>query len=390
MPQGLAWKVFILLAGICAAAILFDHDSIYSQASSARPAQAAAATIAPSESSTAKPEEGDFEVRDFRFRSGETLPELRLHYTTLGHPARDTGGKVTNAVLFMHGTGGTGHQFLLPQFAGVLFGPGQLLDASRYYIILPDAIGHGHSTRPSDSLRAKFPHYEYEDMVRAQHQLIFEKLGVNHLRLVGGTSMGCMHSWIWAETYPDAMDAVLPLACETVPIAGRNRMMRKMAMDEIRSDPEWKNGDYTEQPRGLRGALDLLLVMTSSPLQMQKNFPTRDAADQELDKWMAAHLAATDANDLLYQFDSSRNYDPSPQLDKIQAHVLWINSADDFVNPPELGIPQREIKKVKYGRFVLLPITDQTRGHGTHTLPAVWQQYLADLLKESEPNSAAK
>ena len=388
MQQRLAWKAIVVIAGIFAAAILLDRYSLDSHASSARRDPAATVAAAAPQSTAVKPEEGDFIVRDFHFRSGETLPELRLHYTTLGQPVRDASGKVTNAVLFMHGTGGTGHQFLLPQFAGMLFGSGQLLDASRYYIILPDAIGHGHSTKPSDGLRAKFPHYEYDDMVRAQHQLILEKLGVNHLRLVGGTSMGCMHSWLWAEMYPDAMDAVLPLACETVQIAGRNRMMRKMAMDAIRSDPEWKNGDYTVQPRGLRGALDILFVMTSSPLQMQKNFPTRDAADKDLDEWTASHLASTDANDLLYQFDSSRNYDPSSQLDKIVARVTWINSADDFVNPPELGIPEREIKKVKYGRFVLLPITDQTRGHGTHTLPAVWQQYLEELMQESAPVSA--
>jgi homoserine O-acetyltransferase len=222
-------------------------------------------------------------------------------------------------------------------------------------------------------------------MVRAQHQLIFEKLGVNHLRLAAGTSMGCMHSWMWAEMYPDAMDAVLPLACEPVQIAGRNRMIRKIILDAIRGDPEWKNGEYTAQPRGLQTALDMLFVMTSSPLQMQKNFATRDAADKNLEDWMASHLADTDANDLLYQVDSSRNYDPSAQLDKIQARVTWINSADDFVNPPELGIPEREIKKVKNGRFILLPITGETQGHGTHSLPAIWQQYLAELLQASAP-----
>ncbi len=383
MQRALVWKAIVLIAAICSMAVLFDHYSAPTHATSSRPSPAEITT--PPQSTGVTPEEGDFVVSDFHFRSGETLPELRLHYTTLGQPVRDSTGKVTNAVLFMHGTSGSGRSLLSPQFAGVLFGPGQLLDASRYFIILPDAIGHGGSSKPSNGLRAKFPHYEYDDMVRAQHQLIFEKLGVNHLRLVAGTSMGCMHSWMWAEMYPDAMDAVLPLACETVQIAGRNRMMRKMAMDGIRSDPEWKNGEYTMQPRGLQTALDILLVMTSSPLQMQKNSPTRDAADKNLAEWMAPHLASTDANDLLYQFDSSRNYDPSLQLDKIQARVTWINSADDFVNPPELGIPEREIKKVKNGRFILLPITDQTRGHGTHSLPAIWQQYLAELLQASEP-----
>jgi homoserine O-acetyltransferase len=381
VQRGFAKKAVILTAGICAAGILLDDHSFLSHASPSR--QAAAAASSPSPGVT--PEEGDFVVRDFHFRSGETLPELRLHYTTLGRPVRDASGKVTNAVLIMHGTGGTGRQFLSPQFAGVLFGPGQLLDASRYFIILPDAIGHGHSSKPSDGLHARFPCYEYDDMMRAQHQLIFEKLGVNHLRLVAGTSMGCMHSWMWAEMYPDSMDALLPLACQPVQIAGRNRMMRTMAMDSIRTDPDWKNGEYTTPPRGLQTALYVLLIMSSSPLQMQKNYPTRDAADKYLDEWLKARMAATDANDFLYQLDSSRNYDPSSQLGKIQARVTWINSVDDMINPPELGIPEREIKKVKNGRFILLPITDQTRGHGTHTLPAIWQQYLAELLEASAP-----
>ncbi len=381
VQRGFAKKAIILIAGICAAGILLDDHSFLSHASPS--CQAAAAASSPSPGVT--PEEGDFVVRDFHFRSGETLPELRLHYTTLGQPVRDASGKVTNAVLIMHGTGGTGRQFLSPQFAGVLFGPGQLLDASRYFIILPDAIGHGHSSKPSDGLHARFPRYEYDDMVRAQHQLIFEKLGVNHLRLVAGTSMGCMHSWMWAEMYPDSMDALLPLACQPVQIAGRNRMMRKMAMDSIRTDPDWKNGEYTAPPRGLQTALYVLLIMSSSPLQMQKNYPTRDAADKYLDEWLKARMAATDANDFLYQLDSSRNYDPFSQLGKIQARVTWINSSDDMINPPELGIPEREIKKVKNGRFILLPITDQARGHGTHTLPAIWQQYLAELLEASAP-----
>ena len=272
-----------------------------------------------------------------------------------------------------------------PQFAGVLFGPGQLLDASRYFIILPDDIGHGKSSKPSDGLHAKFPHYDYDDMVDAQHRLLTEGLKVDHLRLVMGTSMGCMHSWVWGETYPDFIDALMPLACLPVQIAGRNRMMRKMIMESIRTDPEWKNGDYTHQPRGLRTALFALLVMGSSPLQMQKNYPTRDAADAYLDDFIKTRMATTDANDLLYQVDSSRNYDPSPKLDQIRVPVMYINSGDDFINPPELEIAEREIRKVKRGTFVLLPITDQTRGHGTHTLPAIWKQYLEELLKESEP-----
>jgi len=340
----------------------------------------------PSEEAAAKPtwpqpKEGDFIARDFRFGTGEVLPELRLHYATLGSPGRDARGRVTNAVLVLHGTGGSGRQFLTQQFAGVLFAPGQLLDTKRYFIILPDGIGHSHSSKPSDGLHARFPHYDYDDMVRAQHLLVTEGLGVNHLRLVMGTSMGCMHSWVWGETFPDLMDALVPLACQPVEIAGRNRMVRKMMMDSIRADPEWHDGEYKAQPPGLRAALYSLLIMGSSPLQMQKNSPTRGQADKYLDDWLKMRLATADANDMLYHFDASRNYDPSPGLNKIRVKVLAINSADDFVNPPELRIVQREIRKVKNGRFVLLPITDQTRGHGTHSRPAVWKQYLAELLQ---------
>ena len=328
--------------------------------------------------------EGDFVAKNFQFRSGESLPELRLHYTTLGKPARDAQGRVTNAVLILHGTGGTGHQFLAPIFAGELFGQGQLLDAAHYYIILPDGIGHGKSSKPSDGLHARFPQYDYDDMVAAHHRLLTEGLSVNHLRLVMGTSMGCMHSFVWGETYPDFMDALMPLACLPVQIAGRNRVFRKMVMDAIRNDPEWKGGEYSAEPQqALRTALDLLLIAGSAPLYMQKNLPTRDAADKDLDDYFKARFAALDANDLLYAVNASRNYDPSPQLEKIIAPVMYINSADDFINPPELGIAEREIKKVKNGRFVLLPISDETRGHGTHTRAAVWKQYLAELLEKS-------
>ncbi|HET7149806.1 MAG TPA: alpha/beta fold hydrolase [Candidatus Acidoferrum sp.] len=336
------------------------------------------------QSATPATTEGDYVAKNFQFRSGESLPELRLHYTTLGKPARNAQGRVTNAVLILHGTGGTGHQFLSPIFAGELFGPGQLLDASRYYIILPDGIGHGKSSKPSDGLRAHFPQYDYDDMIAAHHRLLTEGLGVNHLRLVTGTSMGCMHSFVWGETYPDFMDALMPLACLPVQIAGRNRIWRKMVMDAIRNDPEWKGSEYSAEPQqALRTALDLLMLVGSAPLYWQKAYPTRDAADKELDDYFKARFAALDANDLLYQVNASRNYDPSPQLEKIIAPMTFINSADDFINPPELGIAEREIKKVKNGRFVLLPITDETRGHGTHTRAAVWKQYLAELLEKS-------
>jgi homoserine O-acetyltransferase/O-succinyltransferase len=331
------------------------------------------------------PQEGDFVVHDFHFQSGETLPELRLHYTTLGKPVKDASGRTTNAVLVLHGTGGHGSGFLLPIFAGVLFGPGQLLDATRYYIILPDGIGHGKSSKPSDGLHAHFPQYEYADMIALQHELVEKGLGVNHLRLVMGTSMGCMHSWMWGETYPDAMDALMPLACLPVQIAGRNRLWRKMVIEGIRQDPEWKNGDYTAEPRAaLQISADFLLIAGSAPLHMQEDMPTRDATDKFLDESMKRITAGLDANDFLYAVSASRNYDPSSRLDAIRVPVMYINSADDFINPPELGIAEREIQKVKQGKFVLLPVSEQTHGHGTHTRAAVWQQYLKQLLDESQ------
>ncbi len=330
------------------------------------------------------PQEGDYVISDFHFESGETLPRLRLHYTTLGQPTRDSAGRVTNAVLILHGTGGTGHQFLLPQFAGVLYGPGQPLDVTRYFIILPDNIGHGKSSKPSDGLHARFPHYDYDDMVKAQHELVEKGLGVNHLRLIMGTSMGCMHSWVWGETYPDYMDAMMPLACLPVPIAGRNRMWRKMLIDGIQQDPEWKGGEYTTPPRaGIQTATDMLILAGSAPLLMQKNYPTREAADKYLGE-ITKHYSSLDANDILFAVSSSRNYDPSAQLGKITAPVMFVNSADDFINPPDLGIAQEKIKEVKKGKFVLISASDQTHGHGTHTWAAVWQQYLLELLQESQ------
>jgi homoserine O-acetyltransferase len=332
-----------------------------------------------------QPQEGDYMAHDFHFKSGETLAELRLHYMTFGKPSRDAQGRVTNAVLILHGTGGSGRQFLAPQFAGVLFGPGQLLDVSRYYLILPDNVGHGKSSKPSDGMHAHFPQYEYDDMVAAQHELLEKGLGVNHLRLILGTSMGCMHSWVWGETYPDFMDALMPLACLPVQIAGRNRVWRKMVMDGIRQDPDWKNGEYTSEPRAaLQIGADFLIIAGSAPLQMQKTLPTRDDADKYLEPAMTRITSSLDANDLLYAVNASRNYDPSPQLEKIPVPVMFVNSADDFINPPELGIAEREIKRVKNGKFVLIPISDQTHGHGTHTWAALWQQYLKELLDASQ------
>jgi homoserine O-acetyltransferase len=331
------------------------------------------------------PTEGDFTISNFRFETGETLPELKLHYRTFGAPIKDDAGRTSNAVLILHGTGGTGAQFLSPQFAGVLFGPGQLLDLTKYYIILPDSIGHGKSSKPSDGLRMRFPRYNYNDMVTAQFRLLTEHLGVNHLRLVMGTSMGGMHTWVWGEKYPDSMDALAPLASLPVKIAGRNRKIRRMIMDSIKNDPYWNNGDYKSQPmHGLTAAHYSLMIMSSIPLQMQKEAPTREQADRLFDNRIRAAMRNKDANDMIYQFDASRDYDPSPKLESIKAPLIAINSADDQVNPPELGIAGREIKRVRRGRFVLIPISNETRGHGTHTLPALWKQYLAQLLEESK------
>ena len=328
--------------------------------------------------------EGDFVVRDFSFRSGETLPELRLHYLTLGRPARDARGEVTNAVLILHGTGGSGRQFLAPQFAGSLYGPGAPLDTTRYYIVLPDGVGHGGSSKPSNGLRMGFPRYDYDDMVAAHHRLLTEHLGVRHLRLLMGTSMGGMHSWVWGQTHPDFMDALMPLACQPVAIVGRNRLWRSMLIDAIRSDPDWRNGAYTTQPRaGLRGAAGLLMIAGSAPIQMQNTLASRDSVDRFLERMLGTRMAALDANDLLYQVDASRNYDPSPGLERIQVPVLFVNSADDFINPPELGIAEREIRRVKRGRFVLLPASEHTRGHGSHTWAALWKSQLEGLLRET-------
>jgi homoserine O-acetyltransferase len=330
------------------------------------------------------PKDGTFVVKDFQFKSGEKLPEVKLHYYTLGTPQKDASGKVRNAVLILHGTGGSGKQFLTPNFAGVVFGPGQLLDAAKYFIILPDNVGHGGSSKPSDGLHMRFPHYDYDDMIELQYRLLTQGLGVNHLRLVMGTSMGGMHTWLWAEQHPDFIDAAMPLASQPVEIAGRNRMMRRMMEDAIRTDPEWNNGEYKQQPHGLAAALDILLIMGSSPLRMQKDEPTREQADKFLEDYIVARMKTTDANDMLYYFDASRNYNPEPQLEKITAPLIAVNSADDQVNPPELKIIDRDIQRVKNGQYVLLPITDQTRGHGTHSWPAIWGNHLADLLQKSQ------
>jgi len=341
-------------------------------------------SIAAAAQQTSKPVEGDYVVKNFHFRSGEVLPELRLHYRTLGAPVRDGSGHVNNAVLIAHGTTGSGNGFLNANFAGVLFGPGQLLDASRYYIILPDAIGHGGSSKPSDNLHARFPHYDYDDMVAAQHLLLTDGLKVDHLRLFMGTSMGCMHAWVFAETYPDFLDAVMPLACAPVPIAGRNRLFRKIIIDAIRFDPQYRAGEYSRQPESMRTAAGIMLLIGRGPLDFYRENPTREQADAALERAENNGIMNLDANNTIYAFEASRNYDPSPKLDQIKAAVMFVNSADDPINPPELPFAEEQIKKVKRGKFVLIPTSEQTRGHGTHSLPAVWKQYLEELLKETE------
>jgi len=328
--------------------------------------------------------EGDWNVPDFTFQSGEKLADLRLHYITLGSPERDAAGHVRNAVLILHGTGGIGRTFLSTDFGGELFGKGQPLDATRYYIILPDAIGTGKSSKPSDGLRMKFPHYRYDDMVSAQYLLVRDGLKVDHLRLVMGTSQGGMHTWLWGFTYPDFMDALMPMASAPVEIAGRNRMTRIMAIQAIKNDPDWENGEYTTQPRGLIAARNIRSIMTGSALQFQKENPTAETADAAVEAMGKAALQG-DANDTIYQYEASTDYNPSPLLEKIQAPLFAINSADDEINPPELGILEREIKRVKQGRYILIPLSNETRGHQTYNLAVLWKNHLLELLHISDP-----
>ena len=331
------------------------------------------------------PVEGDFVLKDFAFRGGGSLPELRLHYRTVGTPRRDAAGVVRNAVLITHGTTGSGAQFIRPEFAGELFGAGQPLDAAKYFIILPDGIGHGKSSKPSDGRHAKFPHYGYRDMVEAQYRLLTEGLGVAHARLVMGTSMGGMHTWVWGEQHPGFMDALMPLASLPVQISGRNRAWRRLAIDAIRHDPEWQGGEYQTQPQSLRTGAEMLFLMSSNPILRQAEAPTLAQTDAALDAFVASYFKTGDANDYLYALEASQDYDPNPDLEKITAPLLAINTADDLINPPELGILEREIKRVAHGRAVLIPLSDRTRGHGSHTLAALWKTELGRLLAESGP-----
>ena len=330
------------------------------------------------------PVTGTFVIRDFPFASGETLPELRVHYLTLGAPRRDAHGVVRNAVLILHGTTGSSAQFMQPEFAGELFGPGQPLDATRYFLVIPDNIGHGGSSKPSDGLRARFPRYGYLDMVEAQYRLLTEGLNVDHLRLVMGTSMGGMHTWMWGELHPQFMDALMPLASLPAQISGRNRVWRRVIIDAIRGCPDWEHGDYRTQPSGLRIAAEMLYLVGSNPVLRMREAPTLAAADGALDRYVTAAMTKLDANDVMYAVAASRDYDPEPGLEKIAAPLLAVNSADDLINPPELGVLERDIGRVRHGRAIVIPASDRTVGHGSHTKAVLWKQYLLRLLRDTE------
>lgn len=373
VPVALAWLTALLLAGPIVAQTAPTSSATAPATRTAQAPPQAAAT----------PVEGDFVIKDFHFTSGESLPELRIHYVAFGNPKKDAKGVVRNAVLVLHGTGGKGRSLVRPEFSGALFGPGQLLDANRYFIVLPDGIGHGQSSKPSDGLRAKFPHYGYLDMIQAQYRLLTDGLGVNHARLIMGTSMGGMQTWLWGELHPDFMDALMPLASVPMQISGRNRVWRKLIIDAIRNDPGWENGNYTRQPPSLRTAEEMTWLVGSNPARRLQAAPTLADADKVIDKYVAQGYAEDDANDVMYQMDSSRDYDPGPNLEKIQAPLYAVNSADDLINPPELGVLEKEIHRVPHGKAVVIPYSDKTWGHGSHTIAVLWEQYLSELLKSS-------
>jgi homoserine O-acetyltransferase/O-succinyltransferase len=330
------------------------------------------------------PTEADFVAADFHFASGESLPKLRIHYRTLGTPRRDAHGVVRNAVLILHGTGGTGGSLVRQEFAGELFAPGQPLDASRYFIVLPDGIGHGGSSKPSEGLHAHFPHYGYRDMVQAEYLLLTQGLKVNHARLVMGTSMGGMHTWLWGELHPKFMDALMPLASLPTQVAGRNRVWRRLISDAIRNDPDWQGGEYHVQPPALRTALEMIWLVGSNPALRQQEAPTLADADRLIDHYVEEGFKTQDANDILYAVEASRDYDPGPALEKIEAPLLAVNSADDLINPPELGILEREIRRVPQGRAIVIPFSEHTHGHGSHTYAVLWKDYLEELLRSPE------
>src|SRR6478752_7161611 len=320
------------------------------------------------------PKQGDWVAKDFKFHTGETMPELKLHYTTVGEP---TG----QPVLVLHGSGGSAASMLTPTFAGELFGPGQPLDASKYYIIIPDGVGHGKSSKPSDGMKTAFPKYNYEDMVDAQYRLVKEGLGIKHLRLVIGNSMGGMHSWIWGVKYPDMMDALAPMASQPTPMAARNWMLRRMMLETIRSDPDYNGGNYTRQPRMMKYAINAYGIATGGgTLAYQALAPTAEKADKMVDERLATAITA-DANDFIYQWEASHDYNPAPALERIEATLLLINAADDERNPPETGVTEAALKRVKNGRLFLIPASSETRGHLTTGNAAFYKQQLQELLK---------
>ena len=327
--------------------------------------------------------DGNFVVRDFRFQSGEVLPELRLHYMTLGTPRRDAAGHVTNAVVILHGSTVSGAMFLGADFVGQLFAEGQPLDAGRYYLIVPDSIGHGGSTKPSNGLRARFPHYGYNDMVEAQHRLVREGLGVDHLQLVLGVSMGGMHTWLWGEKYPDMMDALMPITSQPVQIAGRNFLWRRVIIEAIRNDPEWNGGDYEKQPSRWVSVLPLFNIMLMTPVRLQAAGPTRDKANELFDRLVANGRKTFDANDFLYAFESTWDYDPEPNLGKIKAKLLALNFADDMINSVEIDVMDRAVAKIPNGRTITMPASNQSFGHLNQIHPEIWKHYLVELLKSS-------
>lgn len=327
--------------------------------------------------------DGEAVLKDFTFVSGEKLPEVKMHYTTLGTPHKNRKGEIDNAIMVLHGTGGSGKQFLQPQFADELYGPGQPFDIARFYIILPDNIGHGGSSKPSDGMKMAFPKYDYDDMINGQYRLLTEALGVKKLKLILGTSMGCMHAFVWGETHPGFAEKLAPFACNASEIAGRNRMWRKMSIDAIKADPAWKGGNYVDQPAsGLRTYADLGIIAGGNAVGLQAINPTRAKAEAALDAAFAARSKGVDANNAIYQLDSSRNYNPEPNLERITVPVLWINSADDFINPPGLGMAEQAAKRMPRARFILIPESAETKGHGTHTWAKFWKAELAKLMAE--------
>jgi homoserine O-acetyltransferase len=360
----MSMKRILLLLGISLAGIAFAGDT------------------ASGPLSAVPPKEGDYLIHNFRV-AGQTLQDVRMHYTTLGTPRRDAQGRVTNAVVVLHGTNRKGGIFMIPGFAGELFGPGQILDTSRYFIVLPDQFGAGlgKSTKPSDGLRGQFSHYDYADMIRAVQIMLKDGLGVDHLRLLIGCSMGCMQGFMWGESTPDYMDGMMLLSCNPAEVAGRNRMVRKIMIDDVRRDPGYMDGNYTNQPYGLRAAMGHLLVVGSAPSLWQKEYPTSALADKYVEEYIESNLKTTDANDFIYQYDASRNYNPAPGLDKIRAHVSLVNVQDDFWNPGELDVAREGMQRVRNGEFVLLPVSDQTRGHYTFLSAPVWRPYLKALLE---------